>query len=145
MLSLIISGETGLRTELYLQRGFLRASRRAIDKAKSTAWDISYAGNRSEPLNPGQVYEMTIQLYPIGHVARRGHKLAVALMSPPTIPYPNWGFMPVSMPGSVTIYHSAKYPSVLELPIVPGIKPEGQAPECGSLEFQPCRKSARAR
>ena len=124
---------------LYLQRAFLRASHRAIDPARSSEHWTYHPHDRSEPLVPGQVYEIVVSFPEVGHVFRAGHALELVVLAPNFTPATDWGPMPLNLPGINTVYHSAEHPSRLILPVVPGISAEGPPPECGSLEYQPCR------
>ena len=124
---------------LYLQRAFLRASHRAIDPAMSSEHWTHHPHDRSEPLVPGEVYEFVISLPEVGHVFRAGHALEIAILAPSVTPATDWGPMPINLPGINTVYHSADHPSRLELPVVPSITAAGPPPECGTLEYQPCR------
>ena len=126
---------------LYLTRDFLRASLRAVDQKRSNAEETLRAFTKSEPLTPGQIYEMKMSIPPLGHVVRRGHSLELAIMAPSHIGQPNWGFMLLALPGRNTVYHSAQYPSSLTLSVLPGVKAEAPAPPCGVMERQPCRKA----
>ena len=124
---------------LYLQRTFLRASHRAIDMSRSSEHWTYHPHDRAEPLVPGQVYEMAVSFPELGHVFRAGHTLELVILAPNFTPATDWGPMPINLPGINTVYHSAEHPSRLELPVVPGIVAAGPPPECGSLEYQPCR------
>ncbi|HEV2270058.1 MAG TPA: CocE/NonD family hydrolase [Steroidobacteraceae bacterium] len=123
----------------YLQRGFLRASLRAVDRGESTPDHIGHTYGRNEYLVPGRIYEMQLSLPPLGAVLRKGHRLQLVILAPSPIPQPDWGLLPVSLPGQNTIYASAKYPSDIIVPTIPGATAEGPEPACGSLAFQPCR------
>ena len=126
---------------LYLTRDFLRASMRAIDPKRSNAEETVRAFTKSEPLTPGQIYEMKLSIPPLGHVLRKGHSLELAIMAPSHIGQPNWGVMILNLPGQNTVYHSAQYPSSLTLSVLPGETAKAPAPACGVMEFQPCRKA----
>ena len=130
------SGDT-----LYLTRDFLRASLRAIDPAKSSAEETMRSFAKSEPLTPGQIYEMKLSIPPLGHVLRKGHSLELGIMAPSQIAQPNWGFSILDLPGRNTVYHSAQYPSSLTLAVLPGVTAQAPAPPCGVMERQPCRKA----
>ena len=79
----------------YLQRGMLRASFRALDPARSdTIASGPFAGQIYRPyhpftnpalLTPAQPYELQIEIFPIGHVFRTGHRLLVKIHAPPFI------------------------------------------------------------
>jgi putative CocE/NonD family hydrolase len=124
----------------YVQRGLLRASHRGLDPKRSSAREPIHSHDKAEELVPGKVYEVKFSFLPVGHVVRAGHSLELAIMAPPTIPSPSWGFAPLTTPGLNTIYHSAKNPSMLELPVVPKVKAQAPAPPFGSLPLQPARQ-----
>jgi putative CocE/NonD family hydrolase len=124
---------------LYLQRGLLRASMRAIDPVRSRPDAIRHRFDRRVPLLPGKVYEIKMSLPPIGAVIRQGHRLEVTILAPSPIAQPDWGFQPAGKPGRITVHHSAAQPSVLTVPVIPGARAEGPVPTCGTLDFQPCR------
>jgi putative CocE/NonD family hydrolase len=126
---------------LFLQKAFLRASLRSIDKSKSSAHEIIQSFNKVEELTPGQVYEIKISIPAIGHVVRKGHRLQLSILAPSPIPAPVMGGVPVGLPSFNKIFHSAQFLSTLVLPIVPGEKARAAAPECGSLQNQPCRRA----
>lgn len=126
---------------LFLQRDYLRASMRHIDPARSYPDDRYFTFDRAEPLTPGEVYEIDFSIMPFAHVLRTGHTLELVIMSPPSIATPNWGLTPLSLVGKNTVYQSKEYPSKLVLPTIPDLKAQGAEPECGSLEFQPCRRN----
>lgn len=123
----------------YLQQGFLRASLRAIDRKASTPDDVEHPYDRPQYLVPGRIYEMQISLPPLGAVVRKGHRLQLVILAPSPIPQPFWGLLPVSMAGQNTIYSSARYPSEILVPTIPGAHAGGPEPACGSLAAQPCR------
>jgi hypothetical protein len=52
------------------------------------------------------------------------------------------GAVPLALPSVNEVYHAPEFLSTLVLPIVPGEKAQRAAPECGSLQFQPCRRSS---
>src|SRR5262249_8766213 len=124
----------------YIQRGLLRASHRALDPKQSTPHEPIHRHDKAEVLTPGKTYEIKLALLPVAHVLRRGHSLELALLAPPPIPSPSWAFEPVTPPGLNTIYHSAQYPSNLELPITAKLKAQAPDPPFGSLPFQPARE-----
>jgi predicted acyl esterase len=124
----------------YIQRGFLRASHRALDAKNSSPHEPIHLHDKAEELTPGKIYEVTFSLAPVAHVVRKGHFLEVALMAPPTIPSPAWGFAPLMLPGLNTVHNSSQHPSRLELPVVPNLKAQAPTPPPGSLPLQPARE-----
>ncbi len=126
---------------LFLQRAFLRASLRAIDSGKSTPDEIIPAFSKKEELVPGRRYEIALSMPALGHVVRQGHRLELSILAPNPIPAPGLGAAPIGGPSVNKVYHSPRYPATLRLPVVPGQKAQAPPPECGILQFQPCRKA----
>jgi putative CocE/NonD family hydrolase len=124
---------------LFLQRDFLRASMRAVDEAKSTPDEIIQSYNKNEELVPGKIYEINLSIPSIGAVVRKGHRLELSILAPSPIPAPVMGGVPIGLPSLNTVYHGPDHPSALRVPVIPGEKAQADAPECGSLPFQPCR------
>lgn len=122
----------------YLQRGYLRASRRAVDAARSTPQRVFHPHQQDEPLQPAQVYEFRISMWPLAHVLRAGHSLELLIAAPSPTPSP-WGLLPVMQSGFNTVLQNESYRSSLLLPVVPGIRAQAPEPACGSRPFQPCR------
>lgn len=127
----------------YLQRGLLRASLRAVDQDESTPDHVAHGYRTPEYLVPGRIYQIQLSLPPLGAVLRKGHRLQLLILAPSPIPQPAWGLLPVNMPGQDTIYASARYPSEIVVPTIPGASAAGPEPACGSLASQPCRMPAR--
>ncbi len=122
---------------MYLQKGLLRASQRSIDPSKSTHEALPDFDVKR--LRPGEITEFKLSILPVGHVVRTGHQLELVVMAPSPIPQPNWGLLPVMLPSLNKAYHSEQYPTSLRLPILPGANAQAAAPDCATLEFQPCR------
>jgi hypothetical protein len=127
--------------EMYVQKGWLRASHRAEDAAASTELRPvqTHAMDDYEPLVPGTPTPMRIEIFPFGHVIRAGSKVRVWIEAPTLLPE-LWGFAFLPIPAVNLVYHDAEHPSSLVLPVVNGV-PLGSPgfPECGSLIRQPCR------
>ncbi len=77
-----------------------------------------------EPLKPGEVYELKIDLEYLAYVFPAGHRIRVDIAS---ADFQNaW---PVSMPAVNSIYHSSRYPSRVVLPITPEQNPKLPPPQ----------------
>lgn len=124
----------------YLTRGFLRASLRDIDEARTWPDEINPSFRKAEKLEPGKIYEARFSLWTMGQVIRQGHRLELSILAPSDIPSPVFASTPICGPSVNKVYHSPQYPSKLVLPVVPGEKAKAQAPACGTLWNQPCRK-----
>ncbi|HEV3474461.1 MAG TPA: CocE/NonD family hydrolase C-terminal non-catalytic domain-containing protein, partial [Actinomycetota bacterium] len=122
---MIDEGPAGAKT--YLQRGMLRASHRSVDPELS---DWVQAGKRRimyrpfhphvgpTPIIPGQVYEYAIEVFPVGHVFRPGHRLTVKIHTPPLVDS-YYAYVPRRAPAVNTVLHDAEHPSRIQLPVVP--------------------------
>ncbi len=66
---------------LDLTQGWLRASHRAVDANRSTAWRPYHPHTNLEALTPGKPTSFAIEILSTAHVLRPGHRLRVALTS----------------------------------------------------------------
>ncbi|MDQ3915475.1 MAG: CocE/NonD family hydrolase [Actinomycetota bacterium] len=107
----------------YLQRGMLRASHRAIDPLLSdrTESGVIYRPHRPHTnptlIEPNKVYEYLVEIFPLGHVFRPGHRLVVMIHTPPAVES-YYAYVPKRVPGVNTLYHDADRPSHVTLPVV---------------------------
>ena len=118
---LVDEGPDGSRT--YLQRGLLRASHRAIDAANSDYFNGTlYRPHRphtsADLITPGQAYEYLVEVFPVGHVFRPGHKIVFKVTAPPAVDS-FYAYVPKRAPAVNTVLHDAAHPSKLNLPLVP--------------------------
>lgn len=131
--------------EVYIQSGWLRASRRALDPNQSTILRPVHTHRREDaaPLPPGEFVLVRVELFPFAHVFRPGSRIRIAVDSPGNS-RPRWRFEVLEFEGPVTnfVARSAQYPSRIVLPHVPGIEVPGPLPPCPSLRLQYCRPYA---
>jgi len=129
-------------TEVYVQNGWLRASHRRLDEARSTPLQPyhTHLEADAEPLPEGELAEVNVELFPVAHVFRAGSRLRVTIDAPGGT-RPEWRFDAIAAPdGTVNrIGLGRATPSRITLPVVdvPGV-PEA-APPCPGLRGQPCR------
>lgn len=71
-------------TASLLTLGFLRASQRALDAARSVPWRPFHPHDRDVPLEPGRTYPFEIEVWPTGIELQPGHRLRLALTSSDT-------------------------------------------------------------
>jgi len=124
-------------------QGWLRASHRALDEARSLPYRPVHPHHAVEPLVPGRVYRLDVEIWPTSVVIPAGYRLSLTVAGrdyeyagPMTDPsksyhrYPSRGCGPFLHPfgpdrpveiygGDVTIHTGPEYPSSLLLPIVP--------------------------
>jgi putative CocE/NonD family hydrolase len=138
---LIDEAPDGSRT--YLQRGLLKASHRAIDSSKSdfsgpTLYRPWRPHTNPQLITPGAVTEYVVEIFPVGHVFRPGHRLLVKISAPPILDS-FYAYVPKVLPSVNTVFHTVAQPSRLTLPIVP-LTGVALGPElaCGAQEAVRC-------
>jgi predicted acyl esterase len=62
-----------------IANGWLRASHRRLDPARSKPWQPWHTHDRVEPLTPGQVYECDVEILPTSIVLPAGWRLALTV------------------------------------------------------------------
>ncbi|MDR3496992.1 MAG: CocE/NonD family hydrolase [Ancalomicrobiaceae bacterium] len=126
-------GERDLATDLperELTRGWLKASMRALDPARSKPGQPWHRLTREarQPVTPGEIVEYTIEILPTANLFRAGHRIAIDItcLDLPTgvSGTTNVEYIPYQICSSKTvqhkIYHDPVHPSHLLLPIIPG-------------------------
>jgi predicted acyl esterase len=109
-----------------LTRGWLRGSQRRLDPQASNPWQPQHLHAAREPLTPREVTEFDIEMRPYGLLLKRGYRLALRLKCADDEKPGNaleWiaqGHISRPVAATVTIHHSAEYPSGLLLPVTRG-------------------------
>lgn len=126
--------------EVYVQSGWLRASHRKLDPQKSTATRPyqTHQQEDAEFLTPGEPTPMRVEIFPFGHVFRKGSQIRVYVEGPKFLPE-LWGFTSLPIPAANLVYHDPDRPSSLALPVLPGHAAPVDYPACGTVIRQPCR------
>ncbi len=128
--------------ETFVQDGWLRASERKLDRAKSTLLEPvpSFRQSDAAPLPRGRWTEVTVPLYYEGHVYRAGSRIRITIAAPEG-DQPVWSFSATTPRGlaTVSIAHSRAMPSRLILPVVSGVAVPTGLPPCPGLRGEPCR------
>ena len=63
-----------------LSQGWLRASHRAVDPARSQPWMPFHPHTEADPLTPGEVYELDIEVWATSIVLPAGYRLALSIL-----------------------------------------------------------------
>ncbi|HLY23591.1 MAG TPA: CocE/NonD family hydrolase [bacterium] len=63
-----------------IANGWLRASHRRLDPGLSTPWRPYHTHDHAEPLLPGRVYELDIELWPTSIVVPAGGRLSITIL-----------------------------------------------------------------
>ncbi len=127
-------------TEVMVQSGWLRASRRALDEDASSPLRPVHTQLESDaaPLPDGEFEQVDIEIFPFAHVFRAGSRVRLTVDAPGGN-RAVWAFETISGGEEVTIAHDADHPSLLTMAVVSGLDVPSGIPDCGSLRGQPCR------
>jgi uncharacterized protein len=106
----------------WITKGWLRASHRALDPAKSTAMEPYHTHASPEPMVPGQVYQFDISIEPMAHRFKTGNRVRLEIVNGDSaVTDVLWThYYAPNKIGADTIHHSAQYPSALTLPVMEG-------------------------
>ena len=64
-----------------LTRGWLRASHRRLDTARSRPWRPFHPHLKPELLTPGEAYELAIEIWPTSNLFKAGHRIRLEIAS----------------------------------------------------------------
>ena len=106
----------------WITKGWLRASHRATDPAKSTEMEPYFTHAKPEPIQPGKVYPFEISIEPMAHRFKKGNRIRLEIVngdSPVTDVLWTHYYQPNKI-GADTVHHSKEHPSVLILPVTEG-------------------------
>lgn len=105
-----------------LSRGILKASFREVDPARSKPGQPFHPFLRQELLEPNKVYEFQIEMRPIFHTIKRGHRLQLQIASEDlqyNNPLRQTDVLLLPWPVENSVHHDAQHPSHLLLPVIP--------------------------
>jgi predicted acyl esterase len=128
-------------TEFLVQTGWQRASMRALDDELST--DIrpvpTFDAEDQEALEPGELTEVSVEIFPVAHVFRAGSSIRMTVDSPGDS-RARWKFQTIESDGATnTVATSAEHPSRITMPFM-AVDAPPEFPACPSLRGQPCRQ-----
>jgi predicted acyl esterase len=126
--------------EEFVQQGWLRASHRALDPARSTATQPYQTHQRRDQslLTPGEPTAVRIEVFPFGHVFRKGSRIRLWVEAPKAVP-DLWGFAALPVPAANLVYHDAAHPSSIAFSVLPGVRAPLPRAACDTVIRQPCR------
>jgi uncharacterized protein len=116
-------------------QGWLRVSQRKLDPQRSTGHLAYYPHDERQPLEPGQIYEVDLEIWPLGLALPRGSCLTLTLQGKDferlgaTGPMRGVAWfthddpvdrLPELFAGINTIHTGGQHQSYLLLPILPG-------------------------
>ena len=107
--------------------GYLKASHRELDGAKSKPWKPHHPHTRTQPVRPGEIIEYAIKLYSFSNVFKAGHRIQLELACNEPLSEahaqllpPDSYHLPSGRATAHKIYRDAEHPSRLLLPVIPG-------------------------
>jgi len=110
-----------------ITRGWLRASQRKVDETTSKPWEAYHPHDERQPLQPGEIYELAINLVANARTFRTGHRIGLRIRSADideapinTLQALALGHLEKQSVSRVTIYHNDDYPSHIVLPVTKG-------------------------
>ena len=128
--------------EVYVQTGWLRASRRVLDEAVSTELRPVPTGREEDyaPLVPGEYASVRVEMFPFAHAFRAGSRIRLAVGSPGESRV-LWKFDVLEEDGDIvnTVGFGSMYPSRVVLPLVENADIPTDYPPVNSLRAQPFR------
>jgi uncharacterized protein len=128
--------------EIYVARGWLRASQRKLDRRASTPTMPVQTDLQSDvqPLVPGTPTYMRFAVFPVDYVFRGGSRIRLVIDTPSQTG--GWNFEPLANAGLNSILHDAQHPSEIVVGTVPRVGANAGYPACDTLLNQPCRPDA---
>lgn len=151
----VLDVDTATGAISYLQRGMQRATHRQVDPLRS---DYVASGPEAgslyrahhphtnttlNVLTPGKAERFEIEIFPLSHLFRPGHKLVITLHAPPLDdPLSTYTWYSGRPPAVNTVFQGTTdglEPSSILLPLLTGAVPKWKtAPGCGALAGIPC-------
>lgn len=128
--------------EVYVARGWLKASTRKLDRHASSPTMPVQTDLQSDvqPLTPGQPTRLRLLVLPFDYVFRAGSRLRVIIDTPSQTG--GWNFEPLADGGVNTILHDATHRSEIVVGTVAGATAATGYPTCDTLLNEPCRPDA---
>jgi hypothetical protein len=125
--------------EVYVGRGWLRASQRALSRSRSTRLAPYQTDRQADvrALVPGRATRMRVQLWPFDYVFRKGSRIRLWIDAPTGLTG-GWSLNFLNIPAVNSVYADARHPSAIVLGHLPG-KAKAPLPACDTLLNQPCR------
>jgi predicted acyl esterase len=103
-----------------LCKGWLRSSHRKIDAARSTPAQPYHPHQTAEYMEPGGVYEMPIEIWPVCNLFKPGHRLRLEIANSDSVIAANGRpHVTIREKATNTVYEGGKKPSRLVVPVIP--------------------------
>lgn len=101
-------------------KGWLKASHRQVDEAKSKTGQPFHPHTNPSPAEPGKIYRYEIEIWPMFRTFKAGHSIRLRIASNDSHIW-DVDIFHAGVDNIVknTVYHERKYPSYLLLPVIP--------------------------
>jgi predicted acyl esterase len=108
-----------------LTRGNLKACYRQIDVARSLPGQPYHPFTECVKVQPDKIYDYEIEIMPIFHTFKAGHRLWLQIASddPAFVLNNPYDLVMGPVPSENSIYHDREHPSHLLLPVIPDVTP----------------------
>jgi uncharacterized protein len=116
--TLHFEGSVGNRFDL-VSRGFCRVSRRELDANLSTEFRPVLSGTSIQPLAPGEIVQVDIEIYPSSTWFSAGETLELIVASDEIIPSPPYRKDVSPNRGTHVLHIGGRYDSSLLVPVIP--------------------------
>ena len=131
--------------EMYVQSGWLRASRRGSGPDATALWPSpTFFETDAAPLALNQWTQVRVGTAGFQHVFRAGSRIRIAIDTPGGS-RAEWFFALLQFPGAVTyeVGHDKDHASSVVLPVAASVVAPAALPPCPSLRGQQCRAYTR--
>ncbi|MGH8650279.1 MAG: CocE/NonD family hydrolase, partial [Burkholderiales bacterium] len=103
-----------------LCKGWLRASHRKTDPARSTPAKPYHPHLEAEPMKPGTLYEFPIEIWPVCNVFKAGHRIRLEIAnSDSVIAASGRPHVTIKARATNTVHEGGSKPSRLVVPVIP--------------------------
>ena len=103
-----------------LCKGWLRASHRKIDPARSTPAQPWHPHREADPLKPGTAYEFAIEIWPVCNVFKAGHRIRLEIANSDSVIAANGRpHVTIKAKATNTVHEGGSKPSRLVVPVIP--------------------------
>jgi predicted acyl esterase len=103
-----------------LCKGWLRASHRKVDAARSTPAQPYHPHLEGDPLKPGAVHEFAIEIWPVCNVFKAGHRIRLEIANSDSVIAANGRpHVTIKAKATNTVHEGGSKPSRLVVPVIP--------------------------
>jgi hypothetical protein len=105
--------------------GWLKASHRSVDPARSMSYRPWHNHDNPEPIEPGKIYPYEIEVMPTSNLFRKGHRIRIDFSNGDSWMFDSAHHYGLKC-GKDRIYHDGEHPSHIILPVITRSKTGGK-------------------